>query len=188
MRLEGKKKGIRTSSTIRNNAFDRQYHNFDAYLEVKTINENKKTKYSDGAGTMRISLDKNKNWEKVDDLNLPTIKYHQISGDKGSYKVTALTNKQPNNYSGGAPYAIEYKGREVEYKTGEDGDAVIHLPFDKAEYPLYREYHKIHDGPCICCFQNNGKIWQLKGTGKKSKGKTKGMRRINKYNNDFAVN
>ena len=53
----------------------------------------------------------------------------------------------------------------------------IFKPFEKHDYPLYREYRKNIETPCPTCFQSDGRIWQLRGLGKKYKNKTKGMRR-----------
>jgi hypothetical protein len=64
MRIKGKKRGIRTSNTIRNNAFDSKFHDFDAFLMVKTVKENH-SKGKPNEGNMRLSLYKHRKSEFV---------------------------------------------------------------------------------------------------------------------------
>jgi hypothetical protein len=94
------------------------------------------------------------------------------------------------SYSGGAPYATIIKGRRYNEKAqilNNTEDRLINMPYTKREYPMYREHKKIVDAPCACCFQSHGRMYQLRGTGKKSKEKAKGMKRMHKYENDFNL-
>jgi hypothetical protein len=43
-----------------------------------------------------------------------------------------------------------------------------------------RQYHKYPLKPCKCCFHTDGRIWMLKGSGRKSRTKTKGIVRETK--------
>jgi len=160
----------REHHTIRNNRFD-----------IKYVNET--PIYIDENG-IEHSLNKNRNWELLDDHNIKQIKYHKHVMDKPT--TTALTTEQ-GPHTGGGLASCEYKigrnhvtvngNKQNEQYDMNDEKEYIKLPFNKKEYPINRESHKYPNKACPCCFQNHGRIWQLKGTGDKAKKKNKGMLR-----------
>lgn len=62
--------------------------------------------------------------------------------------------------------------------TPKEGRLIVHKPFAKDQYPMYRETNWKYTSPCMCCLHSSGSMWQLKGMGDKSKGKTKGYRKV----------
>jgi hypothetical protein len=40
---------------------------------------------------------------------------------------------------------------------------------------IHRQFRKSRQSPCMCCFGNHGRMWMLKGNGRKSHWKTKGL-------------
>jgi len=171
-----KKLGIRTNSTIRNNKFDSVFYKMQPYM------------FDDNG--LKISLNKKQNWKILEKNSIPIFKSH-ITSESNNSKNTAYTNKSPNGYCGGCPYITCYNGKNItkiitnkKTKQISNDEQLLNnciiLPFSKTEYPLFRQYNKIKSEPCPCCFQHAGRIWQLKGLGKKSKNKTKGMKKINK--------
>ncbi|QKF94598.1 hypothetical protein QKU48_gp1140 [Fadolivirus algeromassiliense] len=168
--------------TIRNNKFDKEYINQIPIF----IDEN----------DVKHSINKNKNWELLDDPNIKQIKYHR--GVTGDLENTALTHhSNPLGYGGGS-YGTIKKGKDYVIVNGQrqndtfnmnEQTNCIVLPFQKDEFPINREPHTLHTSPCKCCFINDGRIWQLKGLGEKSLNKNKGMQRERqrdmKYYHDY---
>lgn len=58
----------------------------------------------------------------------------------------------------------------------------IFIKPDAKHYLLNSEYRKTPNQTCGCCFRSNGRIYQKKGTGKKSSSKTKGYKSENVEN------
>lgn len=57
---------------------------------------------------------------------------------------------------------------------------VLHVRKGETEESIRRQFHKYPAAPCPCCFRHEGRIWELRGSGKKlhkSMSKSKGMRR-----------
>jgi hypothetical protein len=171
MRIEGRKLGIRTGSTIRKNAFDSDFCKKDHAYITDTPTETNKFAFK-----LSTSINKHKIWEHIDDLYV--VKEHDIELNPKSTKITANTDLIPWGYGGGRPYMTCYTGRNVKVNPDIDESYVLHTPFKPTEYPMYREYHKKKDAPCPCCFVSSGRMWQLKGLGNKSHPKTKGMQKI----------
>lgn len=167
----------RNHQTIRNNPFD-----------VKYVNET--PLYVDENG-IEHSLNKNRNWELLDDRNIPQIKYHNnVQTDIHSI---AITNKQ--NHGGGTP-RYDFKGprnyvsvngqkQNNQYNLSDENEH-IRLPFDKNEYPINRESHKRYGTGCIGCYMNSGRIYELKGTGDKAIKKNKGMKREKRRETNYG--
>jgi hypothetical protein len=55
---------------------------------------------------------------------------------------------------------------------------VVVVVSSAGQYPMYRETNWKYSSPCMCCLHSQGPMWILKGMGEKSKGKTKGFRKI----------
>lgn len=163
--------------TIRDNQFDKDYVNLTPIYIDRDGNEH--------------AINKNKNWELLDDPNIKQIKYHR--NVMGNLENSAITHKRNPGYSGGS-YGTTKKGRDYVTVDGvrQNSDFRIELqrnciilPFDENEYPINREPHILHDSPCKGCFRSNGRIWQLKGLGDKSINKNKGMKKEQQKNFEF---
>lgn len=174
MRIEGRKLGIRTGSTIRKNAFDIDFCKKD-HAYIMNIPHDDIPAY-ERPFIPTTSINKHKMWEHIDDLHV--VKEHDIEMNTKSSKTTTNTDTTPYCYSGGQPYITCYTGRVIKIKPDIDDTHVLHKPFKPTEYPMYREYHKKKEAPCLCCLRTDGRIWQLKGLGEKSHPKTKGMKKI----------
>lgn len=136
------------------------------------------------------SLNKDRNWELLDDPTISQIKYHR--GVDGEPETTAITNKQ--NWHGGGSFYHFKRGRDFVsvdgVKQNQSFDQQTHtncifLPFSPNEYPINHEPHVLHESPCPCCFQRQGRIWELRGLGDKSVSKNKGMRKQTKKDLKF---
>ena len=175
----------RNNHTVRNNVFD-----YECTKQTPI--------YIDENG-IEHSLNKNNNWELLNDPNIKQIKYHR--GIEGDHENSAITDKQPWSYGGGRVWSKYKKGRDyvtvdgqrqnADFKINEQKNCII-LPFCKNEYPIDREPHTNYSSQCMCCFWKDGRIWQLKGLGEKSLNKNKGMKRENqrdlKFYNDYQIN
>jgi hypothetical protein len=161
----------RIHHTIRNNVFDNEF------IKQTAI-------YIDEDG-IEHSINKDKNWELLNDPDIKQIKYHRDV--EGEMENVAVTNHRPEQSGGIGNMRCSYKrGRDYvtvngirqndDFKLEEQRNCII-LPFLGNEYPINREPHICHDGPCPTCFRHTGRIWQLKGLGDKSVGKNKGMKR-----------
>ena len=156
--------------TIRNNHFDSKCVNMTPI-------------YIDNDG-VEHSINKNKNWELLDDPTIKQIKFHK--NIEGKSENTAISNHRPIQYGGGTVWCTYKKGRNYVTIDGqrqndsfkiEEQQNCIMLPFGKNEYPINREPHINHSSQCLACFRHDGRISQLKGLGNKSINKNKGMRR-----------
>jgi hypothetical protein len=136
------------------------------------------------------SLNKNKNWELLNDPDIKQIKKHMdVEGEP--YRC-GITNKTPSGYGGGNNY--HYKQgrnfvtvndqRKTKYDLVSERNYIL-LPFESNEYPINRETHTNYSSHCGGCFRSHGRIWQLKGQGDKAKNKTKGMKRERQRELDF---
>lgn len=67
------------------------------------------------------------------------------------------------------------------YENIKDYDNIEITLNPKDNYLLKCEFRKAPNSPCMCCFQNDGRIYELRGSGKKSSRKTKGMKRQRQY-------
>ncbi|KAL6049609.1 hypothetical protein QOT17_020359 [Balamuthia mandrillaris] len=70
------------------------------------------------------------------------------------------------------------KTQERKLAQVKDGRVIVQQPFEKGQYPLYRETNWKYSTPCKGCLYSYGGIWLTKGMGDKSKGKTKGQHRV----------
>ncbi|ARF11844.1 hypothetical protein Klosneuvirus_2_280 [Klosneuvirus KNV1] len=158
----------RQHQTNRKNPFDVDYVNMTPiYIDENGIEH---------------SLNKNRNWELLEDPNIQQIKYHRdVQTDIHSI---AITNK--HNHGGGVPRYDYKRPKNYVSVNGQkqnnqfniyDEKEHIRLPFNKDEYPINRESHQNHGSGCMCCYRSGGRIYELKGTGDKAKKKNKGMKR-----------
>ncbi len=165
MKRKTKKLGIRTNGTIKRNKFDRKYT-----ISVPII-------YHKDSPEIRYSINKQGNWKFLKNINVQRLIYHEIKYDRpDNYKDPTMTYRNPDDYGGGGPFGIVKSGRNIDVVIG-CGEWIVELPFKKTQYPLYREYRNNYYTYCKPCFWHDGRIWQLKGLGKKSKNKTKGMKK-----------
>jgi hypothetical protein len=117
-------------------------------------------------------------------------------------KCVALTDHIPDRFRGGGSTAyIEYNQRgsiiDGMKMTKEDKNNIIifcpiqeeenntkviliHAPIPKDNYQYYTQMKKLgtFTNTCKSCFNHQGRMWMLKGLGKKSHCKTKGMHKI----------
>ncbi len=73
-----------------------------------------------------------------------------------------------------------YTSQEMRHLQPMVGRVVVQLPYEKSQYPMYRETNWKYSGPCMCCFYFQGPIWMLKGMGSKSRKKTKGFKKVHR--------
>ncbi len=71
-----------------------------------------------------------------------------------------------------------YISQEMKHLQPIAGRVVVQLPYERSQYPMYRETNWKYSGPCMCCFYFQGPIWMLKGMGSKSRKKTKGFQKV----------
>lgn len=160
---------MKSNKTIKSNKFDYRY------IRDPGI-------YIDNDG-IEHSLNINNNWKLLDDPSIRQVKYHKQVYE---HKTITLTNKPPI-FGCGICMSKVIKGKNYVSVNGirvQDFDFYnetnyIKLPFDKHEYPINSETHTWISPPCKICFLYDGRMWMLKGAGKKSKNKNKGMRKIN---------
>lgn len=166
---QGTRHGIRTNATIRRNEFEH-----DANRGDFIIDKNYPTP---------LSLSKSKGWQLLDrneQNQLPVRKQIPMS-------MTSNSRSSPyhrSGYHGGffddfdrarQYQSINGKRTDIQLEMMDTVDAWVDLSFRKHEYPLKRQLHKRHDTPCKCCLRTGG-VFVFRGRGKKSSGKTKGMK------------
>ena len=166
---QGKRNGVRTNATIRRNEFEHEANRGDFLIDKRSRTP--------------FSLSKSKRWELLDqneDQPLPIRK--QIPMEMISNSRTSPYCR--GGYHGGLFHDFD-RARQYQRIDGEKSDirlemtdtvdAWIDLAFRKHEYPLQRQLHKRHDTPCKCCLRTGG-VFVFRGRGRKSSGKTKGMK------------
>lgn len=174
MKIEGKKLGIRTNGTLRRNKYDEKFY--------------KQTPILVNSEEIPISLNKHKNWELLKDQNIKKYKIHNNENLKlEDYSKIKTINAEKTR--GDIIPVIEIK-KVIDYSKEIENNQILSknvysitneshiiLPFKKNEYPLFRESGKNYETACPTCFVSDGRMWQLKGLGNKSKNKTKGMKK-----------
>mmetsp|Transcript_15829 Transcript_15829/g.17585 ORF Transcript_15829/g.17585 Transcript_15829/m.17585 type:complete len:190 (-) Transcript_15829:78-647(-) len=140
------------------------------------------------------SLNKKRFWELLDkpaafasdnNITLCVEREHFVRYDTRNYKTLGLLNSSPGYF-----YAQGRNWKRTDtYGSDNTNECRITMPLTKGEYPLNREYRTGYYSACMHCFRFNGRIWQLKGAGTKSRKKCKGMRKFNEVEkrNDFVV-
>lgn len=115
------------------------------------------------------------------------------------HKFTGYTDNFAPGYSGGPTQGYTYTTPEykikADFETRNKRNRLIEvyipetlisgevieisdIQLDSDNYQLTTQLRKHYPDPCKCCWYHNGRIWMLKGTGRKSKSKTKGMRKF----------
>lgn len=164
---QGKRHGVRSNTTIRRNEFER--------------NVNRGEMIQDKSSGVPLSLSKCKRWELLTDSEkkLPVRKIIPSDAEsnvKISPYYRTFAGGCFRDYDRARNYqSIDGKRRNVQLHDEESVDEWIDVPFKDHEYPLKRQLHKRHDTPCRGCLARGGVI-VFRGLGKKSSGKTKGMK------------
>jgi hypothetical protein len=177
---------------IRHGNTQRYYPARNADIRKKTANIVIPSQTPNSYLPVRLSLNKEEMWKILEhtqtfaDETGHVIKVDQ-SVDVNWFKDKGVTNKQPWGYGGGDAQSDDYiqtKNKVTCYeptsilKRPAKEPITIYAPIDKHDYRLFQPMRKRAPKPCECCFQKEGRIWMLRGTGKKSKNKNKGMRRL----------
>lgn len=178
---QGKRSGIRTNATMRRNEFERNANRGDFIID-----KNNPTP---------ISLSKSKGWQLLDQNEanqLPIrkqIPMHMISNSRTSpYCPRGYHGGLFNDYDRARQYqSINGKRSEIQLEIIDTVDVWVDLSFQKHEYPLKRQLYKLHETPCKCCLRTGG-VFVFRGRGKKSSGKTKGMKSYRRKNWDDEFN
>ena len=164
---QGRRLGVRTNATIRRNEFERHGN-----PEELLIDKNSQ---------VSLSLSKSKRWELLNDKEQQLPIHKMLSITTSNCKVSPF---RPRYFPGGAfvdydqarnYQSINGKRSNIDLDKHESIDTWIQLPFENHEYPLKRELRKKHDTPCRGCLAHGG-VKLFRGRGKKSFGKTKGMK------------
>jgi hypothetical protein len=165
---QGKRQGIRTNATIRRNEFEHNANRGDFIIDKNS--------------EVPLSLSKSKRWELLDDeeKQLPIrkmIPMYMTSNCKSSpFTHRSFAGGLFNDYDQARNYqSVNGKRSNIKLDEQESIDAWIDLSFQNHEYPLKRELRKKHGTPCRACL-NCGGVIVFRGRGKKSLGKTKGMK------------
>ncbi|CAF1051869.1 unnamed protein product [Rotaria sp. Silwood1] len=165
---QGKRQGLRTNATIRRNKFEHNANRGDFIMDKNS--------------GIAFSLSKSNRWELIDDEEnqMPIRKMMPMgmrSNCKSSpYWYTGFPGGHFQDFDRARQYQIiNEKRSNVQLEKQDTVDAWIDLSFKNHEYPLKRELHKNHDTPCRGCLRSGGVIL-FRGRGKKSLGKTKGMK------------
>lgn len=166
---QGQRNGIRTNATIRRNEFEHEANRGDFII--------------DKTNPTPFSLSKSKRWElleQTEESRLPVRK--QIPMQMTSNSKTSPYHRRGyhggffEDYDRARQYqSINGKKSNIQLEVSDTIDAWIDLSFRKHEYPLQRQLHKKHETPCKCCLRTGG-VFVFRGRGKKSSGKTKGMK------------
>jgi hypothetical protein len=195
MKIESKRFGIRSKSTLKKNAWDGTFQKFETL--VTPIDEN-------GKPTGRPeSVKKRKGWERLEKIvndGAVVLKSHdRIQVRDLSTKTEGWSNKiQESGHcsQGDGRWERHSRGRhfvneKVIKPTSEIRDEgftpkyKIETCFENGEYPLFREYRTGYNRPCgiLSCYGTVGAVWTKKGMGDKSKMKTKGMYKVKQKTN-----
>jgi hypothetical protein len=165
---QGKRQGVRTNATIRRNEFEHNANRGDFIMDKNN--------------TVPFSLSKSKRWELLDDKEkqLPIRKmipmYMRSNCKSSPFTHGSFFGGFFHDFDRARQYqAVNGKRSNVQLEEQESVDAWIDLSFKDHEYPLKRELGKKHDTPCKGCLARGGVIL-FRGRGKKSLGKTKGMK------------
>jgi hypothetical protein len=164
---QGKRQGLKTNATIRRNEFEH--------------NANRGSFIMDKNSDVPYSLSKSKRWELLDseENQLPIrqmIPMQLTSNHKSSPFARAFPGGFFIDFDRARRYqTVNGKRSNVHLEEEETVDTWIDLPFKNHEYPLKRELRKNHSTPCKACLRTGGVI-VFRGRGKKSFGKTKGMK------------
>jgi hypothetical protein len=177
---QGKRQGTRTNATIRYNEFEH--------------NANRGTFIMDKNNGVPYSLSKSKRWELLDsqDNQLPvrkTIPMEMTSNIKSSPFRPGYRGGCFLDYNRARRFqAVDGKRTNTQLEEQVTVDTWIDLPFKDHEYPLQRQLHTNHATPCKACLATGGVI-VFRGRGKKSSGKTKGMKsyRRKDWNDEFNL-
>lgn len=70
-------------------------------------------------------------------------------------------------------YAVDFRDGGIGTTNGHDYTAKLRKGETKEIFR--RQFRKHNPDPCVTCFLNHGKMWMLKGNGRKSSKKTKGL-------------
>lgn len=104
---------------------------------------------------------------------LPGYEYKQNSHGRFANNAKGHSIDNPNNISAFNPVLPEDSEKRLNV-------IVINPPVSPDDYQLKVQMKKNSnplDAICMGCFAHDGRMWMLKGTGTKSLGKTKGMKR-----------
>ena len=110
----------------------------------------------------------------------PFLSYSYTKAHPKTMVFTPDTESESSSCHGSATEAL--RDALVPY----DGVLLTLYPWSK-HYLFQAEYRKTPEGPCLTCFYNEGRTTWIKGIGHKSSKKTKGMKKINKRQNDFLM-
>ncbi|UJR09407.1 hypothetical protein I4U23_013649 [Adineta vaga] len=164
---QGKRQGVRTNATIRRNEFERIANRGKFLLEKNN--------------SVPLSLSKSNRWEllNTEENQLPIrkmIPMHMTSNSKVSPFARAFSGGCFEDYDRARQYQlVNGKRNNISLEEQETIDTWIDVPFNDHEYPLKRQLHRKHETPCKGCLARGGVI-VFRGRGKKSSGKTKGMK------------
>ena len=176
---QGKRQGIRTNATIRRNEFEHEA-NRGAFLIDRNL--------------VPLSLSKSKRWQLLDnnENQLPVRKMippWMTSNSRMGPFGRGYHGGCFEDYDRARQYqSINGKRNNKSIESQETVNEWIDVPFGDCEYPLKRQLHKKHDTPCKCCLRSGG-VKVFRGCGKKSSGKTKGMKsyRRKDWNDEFNL-
>lgn len=167
---QGKRQGVRTNATIRYNEFEHNANRGDFLLDKNCL--------------VPLSLSKSKRWKLLNDDDSEkkqltirkTIPLHMTSNEKVSPYARAFSGGCFVDYDRARRYqSINGNRSNIQLEEQEHIDTWIDLSFKTHEYPLKRELRKNHATPCKGCLARGG-VYLFRGRGKKSLGKTKGMK------------
>ncbi|CAF1302549.1 unnamed protein product [Adineta steineri] len=165
---QGKRQGIRTNATVRRNEFEHKANRGDFLVDKNS--------------EVPLSLSKSNRWKLLDDKGcpLPIRKmiptYMQCNSKSSPFWHAGFPGGHFWDYDRARQYqSVNGKRSNLELEEEETLDTWIDLSFKDYEYPLKRALYKKHDTPCRCCLYRGGVIL-FRGRGKKSLGKTKGMK------------
>ena len=139
-----------------------------------------------------ISLEKSGNWEILEDpQGYADRTGHMVIVDDTlcleHHKDFGYTNRH-DHYGGGPANGYYYlqdfkKDSQTVYEPTSilqrpaNFPFYIRVPAADSDYRMHKDMRKSGPDPCMGCFRSGGRIWMLKGTGKKAKCKTKGMKK-----------
>mgnify|MGYP003387588913 CR=1 FL=1 len=145
--------------------------------------------------------------------NFLACKVNLVVDNQNHWAVPRAAVTDKYNYSGGSPISFNFVkasprailflplplmslrflsddkhavGRLQDALGEYDGVQITMCP-PSQHYLFNCEYRKTPEGPCPTCFYNEGRTTWLRGIGRKSSKKTKGMKKISKRNNDFLM-
>lgn len=142
------------------------------------------------------TLNKNRNWELLDDLqHVANTTGHQVELKSDTFvhfdRVRGYTDKGHAGSFGSVVHHSYHIGRKKENLGAlmvqpdvlpAQETIKIQVPLDATDFRAYNQMRVSPPDPCKGCFWREGRMWMLRGTGHKSKQKAKGMKRWTQKN------